>query len=96
MDSLRKIEIDVLREVIDAVEARLRVVEASGRSVVQPRSQIYAAVIHAVIVSARAAGHHGTGSLSSAPLLDAILDGAEADPWDAAIFAVLIDGVALN
>ncbi|WP_067548401.1 hypothetical protein [Nocardia crassostreae] len=72
------IEIRVLHEVIEAVEIHLSALEASGRPLATARSQIHAAVIHAVIASARASGHYGSGSLASAPLLDAILVGAEA------------------
>ncbi|MEV6769493.1 hypothetical protein AB0N05_12790 [Nocardia sp. NPDC051030] len=96
MDSTRDIEIRVLCDVIDAVESLLQQLEASGRTIKAPRSHIYAAVIQAVIASARASGHYGPGSLAYAPLLDAILTGADPTPWDTAIFTVLMDTAALN
>lgn len=89
MDDMRDIEIRVLREVIDAVERMLEELEAAGGAVGMPRSEVYAIVIQAVIASARADGHHGFGSLVRAPLLDAIL-GAEVEPWDEAVFTVLM------
>lgn len=71
---MRDIEIDVLREVIEAVDALLRNLETAGTTIVAPRPQMYAVAIQAVIASARATGHYGAGSLSSATLLDSILE----------------------
>lgn len=93
---MRELEVRVLGEVIDAVEEWVRDAEVSGQAVPVPRSQIYASVIQAVLASARETGHYGPGSLASAPLLDAILSGAEVNPWDTAIFAVLMEGSALS
>ncbi|MFJ4655388.1 hypothetical protein ACIP5Y_29260 [Nocardia sp. NPDC088792] len=90
MDDMRDIEIRVLREVIDAVERMLEELEAAGGAIGMPRSEVYAIVIQAVIASARADGHYGFGSLVRAPLLDAILAGAEVEPWDEAVFTVLM------
>ncbi|WP_280438809.1 hypothetical protein, partial [Nocardia cyriacigeorgica] len=39
-------------------------------------SQVYAAIIYAVLSSARSTGHYGARMLANAPLLDAILAGA--------------------
>ncbi|WP_280473249.1 hypothetical protein [Nocardia cyriacigeorgica] len=71
MDRLREIEIAVLREVIEAVDARLDTIA----HLAVPRSQVYAAIIYAVLSSARSTGHYGAGMLANAPLLDAILAG---------------------
>ncbi|WP_040815511.1 hypothetical protein [Nocardia concava] len=95
MDDMRDIEIRVLRDVVDAVERRLRAHEAEGGYVLAPRAQVYAAVIYAVIASARASGHYGAGSLARAALLDEILGGVEANPWEAAIYAVVMDGALI-
>ncbi|WP_280483248.1 hypothetical protein [Nocardia cyriacigeorgica] len=73
MDRLREIEIAVLREVIEAVDARLDTIA----HLAVPRSQVYAAIIYAVLSSARSTGHYGAGMLANAPLLDAILAGAQ-------------------
>ncbi|MTE15174.1 hypothetical protein [Nocardia aurantiaca] len=91
MDDQSDMEIRALRDVIDAVEDRLRRFEASGGVVLAPRSEVYATVIYAVIASARASGHYGAGSLVQAPLLDEILMGAEAEPWATAMYAMVID-----
>ncbi|MFI1912721.1 hypothetical protein [Nocardia sp. NPDC020380] len=90
MDDMRDLEIRVLREVIEAVEGMLDEVEAAGGVVGMPRSEVYAIVIQAVIASARAGGHYGFGSLVRAPLLDAILAGVDVEPWDEAVFTVLM------
>ncbi|MVU78153.1 hypothetical protein GPX89_12970 [Nocardia sp. ET3-3] len=90
MDDMCRVEIRVLRDVIDAVEERLRVHESAGGYVLAPRSEVLAVVIYTVIASARASGHYGTGSLVSAPILDEILGGVEADPWEAAVYAVVM------
>ncbi|MBF6088405.1 hypothetical protein IU438_12910 [Nocardia cyriacigeorgica] len=92
MDRLREIEIAVLREVIDAVDARL---DTIARLTV-PRSKVYAAIIYAVLSSARSTGHYGAGMLANAPLLDSILSGAEGTDHGATIFATLVDLNALN
>ncbi|AYF78293.1 hypothetical protein D7D52_35720 [Nocardia yunnanensis] len=91
METMREVEIRVLREVIDAVEERLRAYEAGGGCVIAGRSAVYAAAVYAVIASARAEGHYGSGSLVRAPILDAILGDVEVDVWDAAVFAVLME-----
>ncbi|WP_280453388.1 hypothetical protein [Nocardia cyriacigeorgica] len=76
MDRLREIEIAVLREVIEAVDARLDTIA----HLAVPRSQVYAAIIYAVLSSARSTGHYGAGMLANAPLLDAILAGRPRPP----------------
>jgi hypothetical protein len=93
---VRDIEIRVLREVVDAVEARLREREARGHWIRTPRAHVHAAVIHAFMVSARETGHYGAGSLAGAPLLDAILGGVDGTDWDTAVFASLLDAITLN
>ncbi|MEC3953203.1 hypothetical protein VMT65_09205 [Nocardia sp. CDC153] len=95
MDDMREIEIRVLREVIEAVEERLRANENAGGCVLAPRAEVYAALIYSVIASARAGGHYGAGSLVRAPILDVILGGAEADPWEAAVYAVAMEGALI-
>lgn len=95
MDDMRDVEIRVLRDVVDAVEGRLRAHEAEGGYVLAPRAEVYAAVIYAVIASARASGHYGAGSLARAPLLDEILGGVEANPWEAAVYAIVMDGALI-
>ncbi|WP_067532991.1 hypothetical protein [Nocardia crassostreae] len=89
----RDIEINVLCDVIDAVEALLQQLESSDSTIVTSRPEAYAIFIQAVIASARATGHHGAGTLATAPLLDAILAGAEATPWDRAILTVLTNSL---
>ncbi|BAW07746.1 hypothetical protein [Nocardia seriolae] len=88
VDDLPIVEIRALRDVIDVVEDRLRRFEAAHGVVLSPRSEGYAAVIYAVIASARASGDYGAGSLARAPLLDEILTATDAQPWERAIYAV--------
>ncbi|WP_458689095.1 hypothetical protein [Nocardia tengchongensis] len=95
MDDMAEVEIRVLREVIDAVEERLRAHEGGGGYVPAPRAQLYAAVIYAVLSSARGCGYYGAGSLVHAPLLDEILGGVEANPWDTAVYALVLDGALI-
>ncbi|MEC3917926.1 hypothetical protein [Nocardia sp. CDC160] len=90
MDRQSDVEIRALREVIDAVEDRLRRLEAAGAVIPAARSEVYAAAIYAVIASARESGHHGSGSIAQAPLLDEILIGVE-EPWVTAIYARVAD-----
>ncbi|MGW4245117.1 hypothetical protein [Nocardia sp. NPDC004722] len=54
------------------------------------RSEVYATVIYAVIASAGASGHYGSGSLACAPLLEDILDGPEGEPWENAIYNAVV------
>ncbi|MVU78156.1 hypothetical protein GPX89_12985 [Nocardia sp. ET3-3] len=91
MDGLNDVEIRAVREIIDAVEDRLRHMEITGTPAPAPRSEIYATVICAVIASARASGHHGSGSIAQAPLLDEILIGSNPEPWRTPIHPTLID-----
>ncbi|MGW4351005.1 hypothetical protein ACWELJ_02835 [Nocardia sp. NPDC004582] len=91
MDEMAEVEIGVLRDVIDAVEERLRAHEFGGGHVLARRSELYAAVIYAVLASARACGYYGAGSLVRAPLLDEILGGVEPNPWDTAVYTVVLD-----
>ncbi len=93
-DPARDLEIRVLTDIINAIESLLRHFEDSGTALVAPRPEAYALVIHAVLASARATGHHGSGSLAYAPLLDAIPPGVETNPWEAATFTTLIHGIA--
>lgn len=93
---MRDTEIRVLREVIEAIESRLVTLEAAGGTVIAPRSHIYAAAIQALLASARTTGHYGAGSLVRAPLLDAILPGTDASPWDAAIYTLLLGSVLVD
>lgn len=95
-DTMRDIEIRVLTDVIESAETLLRQLEATGSRLIAPRPAAYATIIHAVVASARASGHYGQGSLAHAPLLDAILSGADATPWDTAIFAVLMHSIVLD
>ncbi|MBF6177646.1 hypothetical protein [Nocardia otitidiscaviarum] len=75
-DDPDRIEIQVIVDVLDTVEARLRERERYGWRLTVPRSHIYAAVLHAVIVSARAS-HRLPATLDHADILDAIFDGTE-------------------
>ncbi len=90
-NEIREIEIRVLRDVIDAVDARLGELRSSGCDITASRSTVHARVIYAVIASARETGHYGAGMLARAPLLDVILTGAEGTDWDKAVFDVLMD-----
>lgn len=76
-DDPGQIELQVIQDVLDTVEARLRQKEARGWRLTVPRSRIYAIVLLAVIVSARDA-HRIPATLDHAAILDSILDGAEA------------------
>ncbi|MFC9995567.1 hypothetical protein [Nocardia sp. NPDC127526] len=75
-DDPDRIEIQVIVDVLDAVEARLREWEGWGWRLAVPRVRVYAAVLHAVIVSARAS-HRLPATLDRADILDVIFDGAE-------------------
>ncbi|WP_067540886.1 hypothetical protein [Nocardia crassostreae] len=75
-DERDQIEIRVIEDVLDIVEARLHERERRGWRLTSPRSRVYATVLHAVIVSARAA-HRFPATLDAADILDSILDGAE-------------------
>ncbi|MCP2319574.1 hypothetical protein APR12_004943 [Nocardia amikacinitolerans] len=96
MNTYSEIEIGVLTDIIESVDRTLDERIALGFELAFPRSKIYAVVIHAVMASAREAGHFGPGSIVRAPLLDVILDGAESSEWDERIYAVLMDFYALN
>ncbi|APB00570.1 hypothetical protein [Nocardia seriolae] len=74
-DDRDRIEIQVIADVLDAVDTRLRERERHGWRLTVPRSHVYALVLHAVIRSARAHSYRGT--LDAADILDAIFDGAE-------------------
>ncbi|NNH73103.1 hypothetical protein HLB23_25120 [Nocardia uniformis] len=69
--------------VIDTVEAQLREREHHGWRLTAPRSHVYAMVLYAVILSARAA-HRFPATLDTADILDAIFDGIEPSDSDAA------------
>ncbi|WP_067565094.1 hypothetical protein [Nocardia acidivorans] len=75
-DDRDQIERQVIADVLDTVEAKLRERERQGWRLTVPRSRIYAIVLHAVIVSARAARRY-PATLDGADILDAIFDGAE-------------------
>ncbi|NNH73130.1 hypothetical protein HLB23_25260 [Nocardia uniformis] len=80
-DDYDQIELQVIQDVLDTVEAQLRERERRGWRLTAPRSRIYAAVLYAVIVSARAA-HTFPATLDRADILDEIFDGI--DPFDSA------------
>ncbi|MFC9999246.1 hypothetical protein [Nocardia sp. NPDC127526] len=75
-DDPDRMEIQVIVDVLDTIEARLCERERCGWRLTVPRSYIYAAVLHAVIVSARAS-HRLPATLDHAEVLDAIFDGTE-------------------
>ncbi|NNH71298.1 hypothetical protein HLB23_15750 [Nocardia uniformis] len=75
-DDRDQIELQVIADVLDTVEARLREREQCGWRLTVPRSRIYATVLLAVIVSARAT-HAFPATLDRADILDAIFDGIE-------------------
>ncbi|GAB4588072.1 hypothetical protein [Nocardia sp. IFM 10818] len=93
-DNPDQIEIQVIRDVIDAAEAVLQHLEITGSSSIVSRPDAYAIFIHAVIASARSTGYYGPGSLIHAPLLDAIFTGTDATPWDTTTFAALVQRIA--
>ncbi|WP_067709288.1 hypothetical protein [Nocardia yamanashiensis] len=70
------IELQVIQDVLDTVETRIRAAEQCGLRLTVPRSRVYAAVLLAVIVSARET-HRIPATLDHAAILDEILDGAE-------------------
>ncbi|MTE17489.1 hypothetical protein [Nocardia aurantiaca] len=70
------IEIQVIQDVLDTVEARLREQERCGLRLTVPRSRIFAVVLHAVISSARES-YGCRATLDRAGILDAIFDGVE-------------------
>ncbi|QLY32958.1 hypothetical protein H0264_12600 [Nocardia huaxiensis] len=70
------IEIQVIADVLDAVDTRLLECERRGWRLTVPRTRVYAAVLHAVILSARAS-HRIPATLDRADILDAIFDGTE-------------------
>ncbi|WP_040805798.1 hypothetical protein [Nocardia concava] len=70
------IELQVIQDVLDTVEARIRAAEQCGLRLTVPRSRVYAAVLLAVVVSARET-HRIPATLDRAPVLDEILNGAE-------------------
>ncbi|MFJ4659018.1 hypothetical protein ACIP5Y_47745 [Nocardia sp. NPDC088792] len=74
------IELQVIQDVLETVEARIREMEGFGWRLTVPRSRVYATVLFAVVVSAREA-HRIPATLDRAAILDEILDGAE--PFDA-------------
>ncbi|WP_306361039.1 hypothetical protein [Nocardia sp. CC227C] len=80
-DDPDRIEFQVIVDVLDTIDARLRTHERHGWHLTVPRSHIYAAVLHAVIRSARAT-HTFPPTLDRAPILDTIFDGTEPPPTD--------------
>ncbi|MRH92585.1 hypothetical protein GFY24_35065 [Nocardia sp. SYP-A9097] len=82
-DDRDQVERQVIVDVLDTVEAQLRERERHGWRLTVPRSRVYAIVLHAVIVSARAA-HRYPATLDGADILDAIFDGAESAGSDSA------------
>lgn len=80
-DDLDLVEIQVIQDVLDVVEARLRDRERHGRRLTVPRSRVYATVLHKVIVSARES-RRLPATLDHAAILDTILDGAEVTDTD--------------
>lgn len=75
-DDRDKVELQVIVDILDTVEARLRERERCGWQLTVPRTRIYAIVLHAVILSARAA-HAFPATLDRAAILDDIFDGVE-------------------
>ncbi|WP_458689436.1 hypothetical protein [Nocardia tengchongensis] len=75
-DDPDQVEIQVIQDVLDAIETRLRDRERHGWRLTVPRSRVYATLLHAVIVSARES-HCLPATLDRAAVLDAILDGVE-------------------
>ncbi|MFE3795474.1 hypothetical protein KHQ06_21615 [Nocardia tengchongensis] len=75
-DDPDQVEIQVIQDVLDAIETRLRDRERHGWRLTVPRSRVYAALLHAVIVSARES-HCLPATLDRATILDTILDGVE-------------------
>lgn len=75
-DDNEQIELQVIVDVLDAVETTLREHERHGRRLTVSRTRIYATVLHAVILSARAT-HIFPPTLDRAAILDTILDGVE-------------------
>ncbi|MGW2661365.1 hypothetical protein ACWCW7_10410 [Nocardia tengchongensis] len=75
-DDPDQVEIQVIQDVLDAIETRLRDRERHGWRLTVPRSRVYAALLHAVIVSARES-YCFPATLDRAAVLDAILDGVE-------------------
>lgn len=73
-DNSDQIEIQVIVDVLDTVEARLRERERRGWRLTVSRARIYAVVLHAVIVSARAS-HRLPATLDHADVLDATSTG---------------------
>ncbi|MEU6584061.1 hypothetical protein [Nocardia sp. NPDC046763] len=80
----------MIQDVLDIVEVRLRDHERCGWRLTVPRSQIYATILHAVIVSARES-HRVPATLDRAAILDIILDGA--DPPDSGPTPSPVDNV---
>ncbi|MFI1914015.1 hypothetical protein [Nocardia sp. NPDC020380] len=79
-DDLGSIELQVIQDVLETVEARIREVEGCRWRLTVPRARVYAAVLLAVVVSARET-HRIPATLDRAAILDEILDGTE--PFDA-------------
>ncbi|MGW4242768.1 hypothetical protein [Nocardia sp. NPDC004722] len=75
-DDRERIELQVIQDVLDTVEARIREMERRGWRLTVPRSRVYATILLAVVVSAREA-HRLPATLDHAAILDEILDGAE-------------------
>ncbi|WP_405164983.1 hypothetical protein OG203_07675 [Nocardia sp. NBC_01499] len=96
MSDLEDAELRALEDVINAVSARMLELAANGNPIKASPARVYAAVLHAVLKSARASGHFGAGSLVKASLLDSILDGVEGSARDDAVFASLINQFAHN
>lgn len=75
-DDRDQIEVQVIVDVLNSVEARLRERELCGWRLTVPRTRIYAIVLHAVILSARAACTL-PATLDRAAVLDTIFDCVE-------------------
>ncbi|MFJ4654387.1 hypothetical protein ACIP5Y_24220 [Nocardia sp. NPDC088792] len=75
-DEHDQIELQVIQDVLDTVEARLRERERRGWQLTVPRFRVYATVLLAVVVSARES-HRFPLTLDGAEILDAIFDGTE-------------------
>lgn len=93
MDSaLRELEIGVIQDVIDAVDAQLD----GAPNLAVRRSKVYAAVLYALMADAAESGHFGSGMPAHSSLLDPILSGDESPDHGALIFATLVGLNALE
>lgn len=79
-DDRQQLEIQVLQDVIETIDAALRTAERQGLRLTAPRSHIYATILYAVVDSARQ--HAFRATLDGADILDSIFDGVESSECD--------------